>query len=125
MAEHKQFCLKINGDKAVKLECGFIESKIFFQQIPVPFKIYVDFERLLKGVKSKEVFDTEECQEHIRCSFPYKLVGVDNKFSKPTVICRDGSAAYRFIEAIVKEYEYCRKGLLKQFLKSMNTLKKK
>ena len=35
-----------------KLEKGFIEFKKFNRQIPAPFKIYADFEFLLKGCDS-------------------------------------------------------------------------
>ena len=48
--EHKKYCLLINKGQNVKLAKGFIEFKNFNRQIPVPFKIYADFERLLKGV---------------------------------------------------------------------------
>ena len=41
--------LIINGGQNVKLEKGFIEFKNFNRQIPVPFKIYADFECLLKS----------------------------------------------------------------------------
>ena len=53
LTEHKKICLKINGKQAVKLESGFIEFKNYFKQIPVPLKVYADFECTLKSVKSK------------------------------------------------------------------------
>ena len=37
-------CLMINGGQNVKLEKGFIKFKNFNRQIPVPFKIYADFD---------------------------------------------------------------------------------
>ena len=40
----------------------------------------------LKSVKSNEVFYTEKYQDHIPFSCPYKLVCVDNKFTKPVVV---------------------------------------
>ena len=40
----------INDLQSVKLEKRFTEFKKFNKQIPVPFKIYADFECLLKGV---------------------------------------------------------------------------
>ena len=40
----------INDQQNVKLEKRFIEFKNFNRQIPVPFKIYADFECLLKSV---------------------------------------------------------------------------
>ena len=43
-------------------------------------------------------------KNHIPCSFAYKLVCVDDKFTKPIVVFRGENAAYEFIEAILKEY---------------------
>ena len=43
-------------------------------------------------------------QEHIPCSFSYKLVCVDDKFSKPIAVFRGENAAYEFIKAIIKEH---------------------
>ena len=44
LIKHKEDCLSINGKQSVKLEKGIIEFENFFKQIPVPFKIYPDFE---------------------------------------------------------------------------------
>ena len=49
---HKEVCLKTNGGQAVKLERRTIEFKNYFQQIPVPFKIYADFECILDSIES-------------------------------------------------------------------------
>ena len=51
---HKKVCLKINVEQAVKLEKGTIKFKNHFQQIPVPFNVYADFECILDSVKSYE-----------------------------------------------------------------------
>ena len=51
LAKHKEVCLSINGLQFVKLEKGTIEFKNYFKQIPVPFKIYADFESNLKDVE--------------------------------------------------------------------------
>ena len=45
----------------------------------------------------------------ISCSFAYKIVYIDNKFTKPTIIYRGKNAAYEFIKAILEEYKYCKK----------------
>ena len=50
----KKVCLSINGAQSVRLEKGTTEFKNYFKQIPVPFKIYADFECNLKSVKSYE-----------------------------------------------------------------------
>ena len=47
-------------------------------------------------------------QYHVPCSFAYKLVCVDDKFIKPIVVFRGKNAAYTFIKAILKEYQYCK-----------------
>ena len=56
LKEHKEVYLSINGAQSVKLEKRTIEFKKYFKQIPVPFKIYVDFECNLEAVESYEGF---------------------------------------------------------------------
>ena len=77
--EHKEDCLIINGKQNVKLEKGFISFKIFFKRIPVPFKIYADFECILEKVDSDIEYSlhssyTRKNQNHVPCSFAYKFV---------------------------------------------------
>ena len=84
--EHGRDCLIVNGYQGVKLEKGFTEFKNFNRQIPVPFKIYADFGCLLKGVDCgvhNNCFSyTSKYQDHIPCRFAYKLMCVDDKYSK-------------------------------------------
>ena len=54
LIKHKENCLSINGKQSVKLEKGIIKFENYFKQIPVPFKIYADFECNLRGVESYE-----------------------------------------------------------------------
>ena len=51
----------------------------------------------------------------IYISFAYKVACVDNKFSKKVVLYREKNAAYRFIKAILNEYDYCKKMIKKAF----------
>ena len=51
LIKHKENCLSINGKQSVKLEKGIIEFKNYFKQIPVPFKIYADFDCNLRGAE--------------------------------------------------------------------------
>ena len=97
-------CLSINGKQSVKLEEGIIEFENYFKQIPVPFKIYADFECNLRGVECYEGSYTKKYQDHIPCSFAYKVVCIDDRFTKPIVVFRGENAAYDFIKAILKEY---------------------
>ena len=51
--------------------------------------------------------------------FAYKLFCVDDKFSKSVVVFRGENAAYEFIKAIFKQYEYCKKVMKKHFNKNL------
>ena len=59
-------------------------------------------------------------QDHIPCSFTYKIVCIDNKFSKKVVLYRRKNAIRRFTEEILKEYDYCKKMIRKHFNKNLN-----
>ena len=52
LIEHKKTCLEINGKQTIKLRNNLLGFKNHFKQLAVPFKIYADFESILKGVKS-------------------------------------------------------------------------
>ena len=125
--EHKKYCLLINKGQNVKLAKGFIEFKNFNRQIPVPFKIYADFECLLKGVDcgiENEFFSYDgisfkkKYQDHIPCSFAYKVVCVDNKYIKKICLYREKNAVFKFIKCIFKEYGHCRSVMGKHFNKN-------
>ena len=51
------------------LKKGIIEFENYFKQIPVPFKVYADFECNLRSVECYEGFCTKKYQDHIPCSF--------------------------------------------------------
>ena len=72
---------------------------------------------ILDSVKNYERFCQKKYQDHIPCSFAYKLVWFGDKFSKPIVVYRGENAAYKFIEGILKKYEYCKKSNKKHFNK--------
>ena len=54
LTKHKKVCLSINSTQSVRLEKRTIRFKNAFKQIPVLFKIYVDFECTLKSIESCE-----------------------------------------------------------------------
>ena len=51
LIKHKKDCLSISGQQSINLEKGTIEFKNYFKQLPVPCKIYADFECNLKNVE--------------------------------------------------------------------------
>ena len=81
LIKHKENYLSINGKQSVKVEKRIIEFKNYFKQIPVPFKIYADFECNLRGVESYEGSYTKKYQDLIPCSFAYKVVCIDDRFT--------------------------------------------
>ena len=105
-----------NGGQNVKLEKGFIELKNYSRQIPVPFKIYADFD---VGVDNDCFSYNRKYQDHIPCSVAYKVLCVDDTFSKDLVCYRGKNADYKFIQCIFKEYDYCRSVMKKHFNKNL------
>ena len=113
LVEHEGICLKMNGKQTVILKSGSNKFKNYFKQLAVSFKIYADFEYNMKRVKSSDrggnTSYTEEFQDHIPNSFAYKVVCVDDKFSKQVVLYRGKNEFYKFNDGILKEYHYYKK----------------
>ena len=117
LIKHKENCLSINGKQSVILEKGIFEN--YFKQIPVLLKMYADFECNLRGAESYEGSYTKKYQDHVSCSFAYKVVSIDDRFTKLIVVYRGENAAYEFIKVILKKYKYCRKIMNKHFNKKL------
>ena len=66
-----------------------------------------------------KVLTQKKYQDHVPCSFPYKLICVDNEFTKSIVVFKDENAAYKFNEAILKDFECCKKLMKKHFKKNL------
>ena len=69
LAKHKEVCLSINGAQYVRFEKRTIKFKKYFKKIPVPFKIFADFECNLKNVESYEGSYSKKYQDNIPCGF--------------------------------------------------------
>ena len=69
-----------------------------------------------------KVLTKKKYQDHIPCSFAYKVICVDDIFTKPIVVYWGKTAAYEFIKAILKEYEYCKKVINKHFNKKKKNI---
>ena len=109
LTEHKEDCLIINGKQSVKLEKGTIEFENYLKQIPVPFKVYADFECNLEGVESYEGSYTK----NIKITFLVVLL------IKLFVLMIGLLSQLLFIEVKMQLMN-----LLKQFLRSINIAKK-
>ena len=109
LTKHKDVCLSVNDAQSVKLEQGTIEFENYFKQIPVPLKIYGDFEYNLEGVVIFEGFYTK----NIFITFVVVLL------TKLFVLM---ISLVNWL--LLSEVRMRLINLLKQFLKSMNTAKK-
>ena len=58
-------------------------------------------------------------RDRVPCSFAYKLVCVDDQFTKPIVVFKGKNATYEFIKIIFKEFKYSKKVMKKRFNKNM------
>ena len=125
MIIHKEICLKINGKQSGKSRSGLIKFKTHFKQLAVPFKIYVHFELVLEKIhnydRGKNTSYTEKYQDHISCNFAYKVVCIDDKFSKPVVIYREKMKSITLSKQLLKNKE---KSILIKILSCMKIMKK-
>ena len=66
-----------------------------------------------------KVLTHKKYHEHVPCSYTYKVVCIDNKYSKPIVVYRGVNDAYKFIKIILEERKYCKKITKDEFNKSL------
>ena len=89
--------------------------------------IYVDFESILvpedNGKQNPNEFYMSQYQKHITCSYSYKLVRVDDKFSKPFKSNLGKDAVYNFINSMIEESKYCSGVMEKNFDKELKMTK--
>ena len=108
LIKHKEDCLSINGQQSINLKKGTIKFKSYFKQLPVPFEIFAYFGCNLKNVECYDGACSKKYHEHVPCSYAYKVVCIDDKYSKSSVVYRSENAAYKFIKAKRKERKYCK-----------------
>ena len=125
LVKHKEVCLKINGKQTVRLRSSSIKFKNYFKQLAALFKIYANFECIMKRVKridkNNNTSHTEKYQDCIPNSFAYKVFRVDDKFSKQVVLYRGKHIVYKFIDAVLKQYNYSKYAMKKHFNKNLVT----
>ena len=65
-----------------------------------------------------KVVTQKKYHEHVPCSYAYKVVCIDDRFTKSIDVYRGEHAAYEFIKAVLK-YKYCKKIMKKHFNKNL------
>ena len=101
--------MSINGKQSVKLEKETIKFENYFKQIPVPFRIYADFECNLRVLKDMKVLH----KKIIKITFLVVLL------IKLFVLMIGLLRQFLFTEVKMQLMN-----LLKQFLRSINIAKK-
>ena len=101
--------MSINGKQSLKLEKWIIEFENYFKQIPIPFKIYADFECNLRGV---ECYDGSYTHKNIKITFLVVLL-------RKLFVLMIGLLS----ELLFIEVKMLLMNLLKQFLKNISTAK--
>ena len=109
LIKHKEDYLNINGVQSVKVEEGIIKFENYFKQLPVPFKIYADFECNLKNV---EIYEGSYTKNIIIIFLVVMLIRL-------SVLMIDLVSRLSFIEVKMLLIN-----LLEQFVKSINIVKK-
>ena len=117
MIKHKEDCLSIDGVQSVNVEEGINKSGNYSKQLPVALKIFADLEYNFQDTEIYGGSCTKKYHDHVPCSYAFKVVCIDNRFSEPVVVCRGENAAYEFIRAILKEYKYCKNIMKKHSIK--------
>ena len=64
-------------------------------------------------------FLQKKYQDHVPCSFAYKVACIGDRFTKWIVVYWGENTAYQFIKAILKEYKHCRNVMNKSFNKNL------
>ena len=102
-------CFQINGKQMIKVpkEGEYVQFRNFERKIKSPVMIYVDFESILvpedNGKQNPNESYTNKYQKHVTCSYGYKLVCVDHKFSKPFKSYLGKDAFYNFISSMIEK----------------------
>ena len=69
------------------------------------------------GKQNAEKSYRNKYQKHIACNYGYKLVCIDDKFSKPFKTYFGKDAVYNFTNNVIEESKNCRDAMKKNFNK--------
>ena len=122
---HIKDCFKTNGkQRIIVLKKGeYVKFSNQERKIKSSFIIKADFESILvpenNGEQNPEECYTNKYQKHIACSYGYKLVFVDDKFSKVFKTYLAENAVYNFMESVIKESKYCSEVMKKHYNKEL------
>ena len=95
----------------------YVRFKNCERKIKSPFMIYADFESILvpedNGKQNPEKSSTNKYQKQVSCSYGYKLVCVDDNFSKTIKSYLGKDDVCNFINSMIEE-SICQKNTWKK-----------
>ena len=122
-AKHRPYC-EIHGPQKIKMPTEtekILKFKNFAHQLKVPVVIYADFECLLPKTSSCQpnplTSHTTTVEKHIPCGYCYRVVCINEKYSKPAVLYRGADCVDKFLKAL--QYE---EGEIKKLLKRIEPM---
>ena len=106
----------------------YVRFKNYERKTKSQFMIYANFESILvpqdNGKKNPDKSYTEKYQKHVACSYGYKLVCVEDKFSKSFKSYFGKDPVYNFFNSMVEECTYCNDVMKNHFSKGLVMAKK-
>ena len=119
---HVKDCFQTNGKLTFKMPKNgeYIKFKNFGRKMKPLFMIYSDFESILVTEDNgKQNLNESYTKKYVKqaCGYGYKLVYVDDKFSKPFKLYLGEDAVFNFISSMIKEIKYCSDVMKKHFNK--------
>ena len=102
----------------------YVRLKNYERKIKLPSIFYADFESILMESKIQVSLIVANIKNMLLLVIGYKLVCVDDKFSKPFKSSLDEDAIYNFMNSIIKESKYCTNIMQKYFNKALAMTKK-
>lgn len=112
LAEHVPYCSSKGAQKIVlpSVDDATLKFSDYRAQMRVPFVIYCDFETLNRTIDTCTPDPTTSHTTATRsldvCSFGYKVVCTDPRYTGPSVIYRGPDASRKFVRCLLTEKEH-------------------
>ena len=110
LQEHMPDCVEINGAQKTYLpDSGDnnLQFTNYHKGLKVPFVIYADFESITQPIEQVQREETKSYtdgyQLHVPCGFAYKVVCIDDRYTKDTVVYRGPDCVANFLKAVNEE----------------------
>ena len=112
LREHQPDCMAVNGVQKTRLpdpESSNLQFTNHHKGLKVPFVIYADFESITQPIEQAERDPsqsyTDGYQVHIPCSFAYKVVCIDERYTETVTYRSDNLIGTGVIGVFIRELQ--------------------